>query len=409
MSMTYQAVNLRFCVFAFFISVFLAEPVKAQEMGYIFCPKCTHLANNIRRTVAIDRVVIEQPTREQEELLRTILDFELSLNTQYPEKSKIAPNIIGHGSTSLGFLIPNWEHLLIRRLPGFSNYQAAMQHIYLINQYRSKLHDLMIQTTSTQLIALEDAHGYGVVYVIQPYLTDNQLSKTMFRKFGTKFKRALLRKQAEIARDVISYNIDHPESAITIDIVNNNWEISNFNPMTMDFDVRLNDLAQPLFKENFEVTYDFHDQAFSILYPLDYLVVQNVMKEEFSELFHPKNLMMQALWGYDEPAHFFYRLYLWITGAPSLRAYPQWAMDTVNEVLSFFHYNTITSREALQAHQQDKSAIACMRLYRELTRRIRSTFRLNSNVYMNPGETDAEMYANDKPPGYIECFRNVLN
>ena len=406
--MTYRAEYWRLCVLAFFLFAAPAELTQAQELWHIFCSECTSLASNTRLSLNAYQYP-EAPAGEYQELLDTVLDFEQGLNPQYPEKSKIVPEVIGYGSTSLGFRIPDWEHFLIRRLAGFPSFQAARKHIFLINWYRSKLHELQIQTTSTQLIALSDHHGYGVVYVIQPYLSESQLSKKMFKKFGTRFKQNLLKKQADTARDIISHNLVHPESAITIDIVNNNWEIINFDSATMSFEIRLNDLAQPLFKENNELTYDFHDQAFAIIYPLSSLIVQGEMIREFTELFNPRNLMMQALWGYDEPADFFYSCYLWIKGAPLYRGYPQWAMDTVNEVLESFGYDTITSWEAFQAHLQDKNALACMRLYRELTQNIRGLFGLHSNVYMNPGQTVVEMYSGDQQPGYIECFKSALN
>ncbi len=59
----------------------------------------------------------------------------------------------------------------------------------------------------------------------------------------------MLKKQIEIARIVINYNFMNPDSAITVDIVNNNWKIFYLNSDTMEFDVRLNDIAQPLFKK----------------------------------------------------------------------------------------------------------------------------------------------------------------
>lgn len=408
--MKYQTVYLRIYVFALLCCFLISETVHAQGLWFIFCQKCTCLENNKRLFINDDQPVL-YPTKEESELLDVIRRFESGLNPDSPDQSKITPEIIGHGSTSIGFRIPGFKNLLVRRLPGFRSYTKAKQHIFLINQYRSRLHQLSIQTTKSQLIALEDSHGYGVVYVVQPFLQDHQLSKSAFKKYGEKFKKRLLEKQAEVAEIVIRHNIDNPSSAITVDIVNNNWEIFNLNPVTMDFDVLLNDIAQPLIRENYELTYDFSDQAFSIISPLSWLLVQPEMQKEFGELFEPRNLLTQALWGYDEvqPTSIWTIFYAWLTGSPEVRAYPHWAMETVNDVLRSFNYASITSAEALTAHQQDKSVLGCLDLYREASHGFRKKFRLNSNVYMTPDKNSKEMYVNDgHPPSYSACFMSAL-
>ena len=408
--MKYQTAYLRVYVLALLGCLLISEAVHARGLWFIFCDKCTSIENNTRLVISDDQPVI-YPTKEESDLLDVILHFEHGLNPDTPDKSKIIPEIIGHGSTSIGFRIPGFEDLLIRRLPGFSSYNNAKEHIFLINRYRTKLHQLSIQTTKSQLIALEDSHGYGVVYVVQPFLQGDRLAKNALKNHGDKFKKLLLARQAEISETVIRHNALHPASAVTVDIVNNNWEIYNLNPDTMKFDVRLNDIAQPLFKENYELTYDFSDQAFSIISPLNWLIVQSEMQKEFGELFEPRNLLMQALWGYDEvqPTSLWYNIYAWFTGAPEVRAYPHWAMETANNVLRTFHYASITSAEALAAHQQDKNALSCLDLYREGSHWFRKKFRLNSNVYMTADKNSKEMYVNnDHPPSYSACFMSAL-
>lgn len=388
------------CVFFTSTLLSLSETASALGLWFIFCQECTSLENDPPSNISDYKLALPRfftVTQENQKLLRVILYFERGLNVDDLGKSNIIPKIVGHGATSVGFRIPGFEHLLIRRLPGFSSYKRAIEHINLINEYRSKLHQLSIHTTKTQLIALENSHGYGVVYVVQPFLRYQQLSKSAFKQYGDEFKKKLLKKQADIAKIIIRHNMMHPESAITVDIVNNNWEIFNLNPQTMEFDIRLNDIAQPLFKENYQLTYDFEDQAFSILTPLDWFFVQPEMKKEFGELFEPRNLLMQALWGYDE-----------LHPDPGERVYPDWAMETVNDVLRSLSYATITGEEALTAHQQDKNAIACMDLYREASHHFRQMFGLNSNIYMTPDKSTKEMYFNKTPPSYTACFVNAL-
>lgn len=411
--MMYKTVYLRICAFSFCYCFLFSESVVAQGFWYIFCPECTSLENNTHQI--IDRGQPAQySTKEELDLLTTLQEFERGLDPDIPKQSKIKPEIIGHGSTSIGFRIPGWKHLLIRRLPGFQSYSEAKDHIFLINEYRRRLHELSIHTTKTQLIALEDTHAYGVVYVVQPYLGDNQLAKHMFETYGDPFKKRLLKKQADIAETIISHNISSPTSAITVDIVSNNWEIVDFNPDTLTFDIRLNDIAQPLFKKNNKLTYDFYDQAFSIIDPLSWMIVRPEIQKQFSELFHPRNLLTQALWGYDQPEPFslWQHLYYLLSWSQVPSSYPKWAMETVNSVLRTFNYSAINPQDALEAHKEDKNAIGCMNLYREATQNFRKKFRLTSNIYMNPGKTVTEMYAKKHTPGYAGCFwdaaRDVL-
>ena len=403
--MMHMMVYRRILAFTLCYCMIFSKTAVAQGLWYIFCSECTRLENNTHLSISGDQT-FGLPT-EDEQLLDTVRRFEQGLNPDDPNESKLIPRVIGHGATSIGFQIPGLENYLFRRLPGFTDYEKARQHIFLINRYRSRLHQLSIQTTRSQLIALEDSHGYGVVYVIQPFLQEYQLSKSAFKKYGDIFKKQLLKKQADVARLVIRHNNDHPASAITVDIVNNNWEIFDFNPVTMDFDIRLNDIAQPLLKENYEWAYDFSDQAFSIVSPLNWIFVQSEMQKEFGELFEPRTLLMQALWGYDEeqPAS----IYSWLTRAPKVRAYPHWAMETVNDVLQSFNYPSITSAEALAAHKQDKSALGCFDLYREASHELRRIVGLNSNVYITPDKNTKEMYFNDDhPPTYGACFMSAL-
>lgn len=407
--MLFKTVCLRIFAPTFFCCLLFSETIVAQGLSFIFCPECTCLKNNTCK--ALDRNHPEtSPSKEGLDLLTTLQDFEQGLDTDNPKQSRIEPDIIGHGSTSIGFRIPEWKHLHFRRLPGFQSFQEAEDHIYLINEYRLKLHELSIHTTKTQLIALEDSYGYGVVYVVQPFLGDTQLSKHLLETYGEPFKKHLLKKQAEIADTLLRHNKKNPASAITVDIVSNNWEIVDFNPDTLDFNIRLNDIAQPLFKTNGEVTYDFYDQAFSIISPLSWMIVQGEMQKQFAELFNPRNLLTQALWGYDqqESLTLWQYLHYLITWSEYPRSYPDWAMKTVNSILSKYSYDPINPKEALAAHQEDKNAIACMHLYREASQNFRSRFHLGSNVYMNPGKTVAEMYTNNHEPGYLECFYGVV-
>ena len=400
---------MHFCAFTLCSCLIFSETVAAQELWCIFCHGCTSQETNTR--LVSDKDQPEPYPTEKEMVLPEILQrFEQGLDPDVPSNSKIKPEIIGHGSTSIGFRIPGMEHLLIRRLPGFQSYQEAKHHIFIIDEYRRRLHKLAIHTTDTQLIALEDANGYGVVYVVQPFLSKNQLSKHMFSTYGDPFKKRLLEKQAAIAGTIIRHNTGNPESAITVDIVNNNWEIVDFNPETMDFDIRLNDIAQPLFKENGEFSYDFYDQAFSIVAPLSWLLVRPEIQKQFAELFDPHNLLTQALWGYDqpEPLSLWKYLYLLLTRSETPRSYPEWAMGTVNSVLRNYNYAPISPEDALKAHLEDKNALGCMYLYREASQIFRKKLHLTSNVYMNPGETVAEMYAKKDKPSYTGCFWGVV-
>ena len=405
--MKYQTVYFRTYFFALFYFLLISGTVSAQGLWLIFCSECTSLENNSHQTLEIETSIKDLSAKEYS-LLADIQAFEQGLNPDTPQNSKIIPEIIGQGSTSIGFRIPDWEHFHIRRLAGFQNYQDAKKHILLINEYRRRLHELSINTTQTQLIALEDSNAYGVVYVIQPFLDGNRLSKHMLKIYGEPFKKRLLEKQADIAEKIIGHNIKNKKSAITVDIVNNNWEIVDFNPDTFSFDIRLNDIAQPLFKEDGEITYDFYDLAFSIISPLSWLLARDEIHNEFAELFHPRNLLTQALWGYDEPMDLPMWQYYYhsVSGSPPPRSYPKWAMETVNSVLTSFNYKPIDPKEVLAGHHEDIDAIGCLYMYRDASQNFRSRLGLNSNVYMSAGKTVAEMYANkNKPkPSYSGCL-----
>ena len=369
------------------LSVFNSQMTYAKHMSYILSGSNGFLFESSEPTDAC----CYRETKELPKLVDLVSRCEQGLNLDSPEDSEMPIRVVAQGSTTLTFTIDGWDDYIIRRLPGFQSFEDAEQHVVHIDKYRHLLHSILIETTDTDLIALDTPGGYGVVYVIQPYLRGEQLAINMIKKYGTRFKQAMLKKQIEIIRSLVRYAGGKDVLDLSVDIVSNNFEVYDFDSDTFDFKIRLNDIAQPLFKINRKTAYDFSDQAFSIVSPLNWWIVQPQMQAEFEDYYEPRYLLLSSLWGYEDPD-------------AGTSYYPQWAMDAVNDVAEEWKRPLLSSEEISKAYHQDTEALSCFRLYRNLTRNIRRGFGLNSNVYMNPGNSSVEMYGTQYMPGYLECF-----
>ena len=388
-SACHSAVLLLTVLLLVFLSVLFSRTVYARPMSYILSEsKAYSFESSWRKSEAC----CYRDSDNIPELAELISRFEPGVNIESPEDSEIPVHIVAQGSTTLAFTIEGWEHLLIRRLPGFKNFEAAERHITHIDTYRFLLHERLIETTETHLIALDTPGGYGVAYVIQPYLRGDRLAINLMEKYGTRFKQALLKKQIEIIKKLISSTGGREVLNLSVDIVSNNFEVYDFDQSTNEFNIRLNDIAQPLFKVDGRIAYDFSDQAFSVFSPFSWMIVEPQMQAEFEDYYCPRHLLLSSLWGYEE-----------LVGTAH---YSQWALEQVNALAAELELPLISSQEALKAFEQDREALSCFHLYRNLTRRVRGRFGLSSNIYMSPGNSTVEMYGTDVKPGYWECLWN---
>ncbi|WP_152558546.1 hypothetical protein [Endozoicomonas numazuensis] len=376
-------------------------------------------------------------------LVEKLQAFESGIDVDKPEQSRIPYRIIGAGSTSLGMTIAAIPDKLIRRLPGFYSFTHASDHIHQVHTYREKLHALGIQTTDTQLVALEEkrhtwgerlAGGQGVVYVIQPLLNGQKLAKKYLQKASEKETKDFFHKQFQITQRIFEYNKDHPGNEVTLDIVLNNWEV-HFTGKG-EYVLRLNDLAQPLYSVDGKQPYEWYDQATSLIFPLNRDAQKELVKH-FEKLLEPRKYMIELLWGYDLVTDHPERSSIAAMfenssvqnhnctpdelNQPGCKNhyYPDWALNTVNLELERLkddqpdateRYKKLTGEEVYLSFLNNNYALSCLRLYRGLSHSIRhylSYLRFSNSIHIQkPEGTPVDMYQTSTLPGYWECFRD---
>ena len=370
----------------------------SEKYGYLFCNNCTFTSPDQLN----DDALLNPPV-----MVRDLIQFEYGLNTYSPKNSYFAFNIKGSGSTTLGLHIHSFDSLknkLVRRLPGFYNFERAIQHLQHIHTYRNKLHNLRIQTTDTQLVALEskesatpgDVFSYwqGVVYVIQPYLHDSQLAHKVLESATEETKKLLFNEQMKVVLTLFEYNKNHPHDRITLDTGLSNWEVHHQDG---DITLRLNDLAQPLYEENGYQPYDWHDQASSVIWPFNGRT-QEEMRMQFDKLMQPREALTQLLWGYKDHN---------LVAESDAYPYPDWALARVNKELLKMNEVPLSGKEVLTQFINNNYSLACLRMIRDWSSTLRyvgSFAGLTSSTHIpKPGKAQVDLYGNSQA-GLVQCL-----
>ncbi|WP_153766113.1 hypothetical protein [Endozoicomonas sp. OPT23] len=352
----------------------------------------------------VDKSIFVEPPLQIIDLLK----FERGLNKYNPASSTYGFEIKGSGSMTLGLHISSIESLQnkhVRRLAGFCNVDKASQHIQHIHTYRKKLHQLGIETTDTQLAAIESnqfsgwgvfSEWQGIVYVIQPYLNEPQLAHKLIETASEETRKEIFEKQLGIVIKLHSHNQLHPDDRIALDTALSNWEVDNQNGELI---LRLNDLAQPLYEVNGQQAYDWHDQASTVIWGLSGRA-QDEMKAHFNKLMSIREALIELLWGYKGYNNSLYREH---------EPYPDWALSDINLLLSEIGEEPLASEEVLTKFVNNNYSLACLRMIKAKTSSLRyagSFLWLTSSIHLTkPASTKVDLYGNSEA-GVFQCLKN---
>lgn len=393
-----------------FILLFISLPSYALRTASIFCHECYNEESNTRINTPLSSPLPE-PSPEDQEIVSILQKFEFGLDSASSYASKIRPNIIGSGSTGLGFTIEPLKGYLIRRLAGFYSFEDAEAHIGHIDEYRKKLHRLGISTTDTQLVAIEMPKRsfkelitwrYGAVYIVQPYLKSEQLAHKFLRTASKEDTQRFFHKQLQVTTTLARHNKQNPMEKLGIDPVMNNWEIHKTG--NDDFDIRLNDLGQPLFTRNGKAVYDLYDQALSIIWPVTYAAWSDIF-EGFQSLLKPRVMFTQMLWGY-EVANLQHREHYWFNrNQCDSHLYPEWMLSEVNRKLIEIEEDPISQSFIFKAFKRNNHSIACLHKWRNISFYLRVGIApITNNIYLKkPGDVQVDMYQTTEDPYALIC------
>ena len=411
---------IRLIVFNIITAFTFSANADTLAHSYIFCNDCSR---HYKPTSSLND--------QQQALLGQLVAFEEGLNVYSPEKSRISFKIMGAGSTTLGLRITGLESYHVRRLAGFPSLEAANKHIELINEYRMRLHSIGIATTETQLLAVESPQNTlehwasytkpGVVYVVQKYMTHN-LAKNYLEQANSIMALTLFKKQLAIVEKILTFNKNRTTDRIVLDPVVSNWEM-HFQP-NGEFELRLNDLAQPLFEEGAQQVYTWEDQASTVIWPFTGQVLDE-LKFNFSKLMIPRELLTQVLWGYERLDPSFEQTYPNATvfdyetiasldpqcvlkGTCSKEnnyPYPAWAIYFANKALEPFDRKVLLGRDVYKTLVTNNYGLACLNMIKRYTSTLRWTKGfLFSDVHIRkPLTTSMDIYGN-KTAGFFQCL-----
>ena len=397
-----KSMSLLLCIFSF-----SAASDNLPDYYAIFCSLCTNI-DSYDHEIDFEKLANAPFTREQSGIINKLIAFEQGLIPDTPEASVIVPLVIGRGTTSAGLVVPGMDSFLIRRFAGFHDISRAIHHINLMQLYRSRLHRIGIETTDTQLIALESSGGYGIVYVLQPFLKHNQLAKNLFWHGSEDLRKALLGRLYQYTSRIITHNLSYSHNQTSIDAAYTNWEVYDFDGK--HFKLRLNDLAQPLFKIDGKSVYDGFDQAFTILSPINWLVVSRQIKKEFDAFFQPQRLVIQSLAGLERPVDLppWTKIYNWWFSIPAPLEHPDWAIEQANDVLRQFELHPLNPEKVILLFNDTFYTLHCLYYFRDITMIIRKWLGLSSNIYIFSSKAPSDSLPPNHNEGFFKCLLFIL-
>lgn len=170
-----------------------------------------------------------------------IQDFELGLNPQYPEQSKIPANIVGYGEISSIFKINPYQNWVFKRLPLFHHEAEALVYIEKYNQYTTYLKQARLQLPPDDTFIIKSKKV--VLYLAQQAIHKSNLCQNKLHALTAKEAINMIEAIFIEIKKIADFNRNNQNVKLSIDGQISNWA-------QVEKDLFYFDTSTPLFKVN---------------------------------------------------------------------------------------------------------------------------------------------------------------
>jgi hypothetical protein len=193
--------------------------------------------------------------RLNRELLR---ELEESINTRYPEKSKIPIKILGWGEISLVFeIINDSDNVAYKRIPIFDTEKQVKRHIWAYNKYNTFLSEKVgIKVPEFDTAWFKNEKGEIMFYCVQEKVPPKSIGNKVIHALPSlkDLNYLMLKVLREIVK-VWRFNINNTEGLqLGLDGQISNFSVLNYNLMKPRIDKNTKlvylDTSTPMFRIN---------------------------------------------------------------------------------------------------------------------------------------------------------------
>ncbi len=174
-----------------------------------------------------------------------VAEFEAGLHPQDPEKSRIPARVLGYGEISIILQIGNNPDVAYKRMPLFSNREAAEVYAGQFHEYCGYLSDAGLTLPRQETVIIEIPDRPVVLYIAQERFPGDRFAHRLIHGLEPAKATALLERIITEIDKVWTFNASsHPALQLAIDAQVSNW-------VTLENDEILYiDTSTPLYRKN---------------------------------------------------------------------------------------------------------------------------------------------------------------
>jgi len=219
--------------------------------------------------------------------IELLKEFEKTIDTVHPEKSKMPANVLGSGEMSVVIEILNDpENLVYKRMPIFDTEQQAKKHKFVFKTYNRILNqNLAIETPDFNIVWFKDEKGKIAFYGIQEKILTESIGNNVIHQVSDEEVMILVLLAMREMKKVWSFNKKKTKLQVGFDAQISNFAIVDYDPQNpkVDENTRLIyiDTVPPFFringKEAMEIKFIVKSIPWFLRTPLYYLFAPGII------------------------------------------------------------------------------------------------------------------------------------
>jgi hypothetical protein len=177
--------------------------------------------------------------------------FEVGLDPQNPDLSKIPAKIIGYGEMSTIFVInhPGQENIAYKRMPIFRSRDEMETYERLFAEYTTELSNIGINIPESASSRVIPVKGNSVIYVAQEKLSPASIGNALIQRLDENSVRLIFLCVLRDLKKVFTSNRERPSLTFGIDGQISNWAVKDYQegkPVTEKTELFYIDTGTPL-------------------------------------------------------------------------------------------------------------------------------------------------------------------
>lgn len=188
-------------------------------------------------------------TPAQLELLQT---FELELDPQHPDNSRVPARILGYGeiSTVIEIQDARMDGLAFKRLPLFRDTGEVERYRTVFLEYQRLLEQRGIRVPAQAYAVARDKRGVPIFYIVQQKLPSASIGNRAIHALSRDDVLRLVRCTLQELHKVYAFNLEQNKLQIALDGQISNWAVEGFDGARLPQECLLAyvDTSTPLFR-----------------------------------------------------------------------------------------------------------------------------------------------------------------